>query len=199
MTAIDTTVNAFVVAIDARIDYEVTKNVENTSIVKTLRDLRKSVDHVKIAEIMLACNVDADFINRAERVSARFNVYSAEKVVNVARAQAAAASLNHYTRAIFLTALALENVDLQLTHKDAVVACSRDAKHSDAKRAKHVVRYDKCVAASTCATQSSSSINALQMFSVFKESRDAANNVCYSINRDAVAAIALAKHLNVAL
>lgn len=193
------TQNIFEVAIATRKSNEVAKAPNCTSMCATLDNLAKSVAHQKIVDVMLAAQVDANFINRAERSNAYYNVYAAEKVVNIARFLAVVAALNHYTKFIFLSALALEKNDMTLTHKDAACACSKDAKHADAKRSKHIVRYEKIVSPSTASTQSSSSINALQTFGILTESRDAANVVIYRINRENETTKALAKALSVKL
>ena len=183
-------------AIDARATYESSKSSDNTSMQSTLANIRKLVDHDAVASVMLASNVAPDFINRNERSNARYNVYAAEKVVNIARALASVATLNHYTRATLATANAIsksEHAVKTLSHKDAACACSQSVKHTDSKREaiiKHV-RYAKHIAANTASTQSSSSINALQTFNVLNESRDASNAVCYSINADNVNAAQL--------
>lgn len=177
--AVQNYLNDMLAAFDARATYERSKNAENDNMQKTLKDLRASVAHVKIAEIMSACNVNAQFINRAERNNARFNVYSAEKVVNVARAIASVNSLNHYTKAIYASILSFANAKLDFSHKDAIAACSLSVKCSDTKRAKALVQYQKHVAANTASTQASSSLNALLQYRVIEEYRDAANNVCY--------------------
>lgn len=170
-------------AFDARAAYESSKNADNDSIQKTLRDMRASVDNDMIAEVFAIANVDANFINRSERKTARFNVYSAQKVINIARAAKSAETLNHYTRAILASAIALSEHDMLINHRDAASACTLSVK-TDAKREKLLRKYQKHVAANTAATQSSSSINALQMFDVLRETRDDANNVCYSVNAD---------------
>lgn len=178
--------SALAAEIDARASFEASKNADNDSMQATLKNMRKLSDHDVIAEIMLASNVDASFINRAERSNARYNVYAAEKVVNVARSLAKAAQINHYTRAVFAAALALESAEMMLTHADAVAACSASVKHKDSKREKLIkdARYSQHVAANTAATQSSSSINALQTFNLLKETRDASNNAAYALNRE---------------
>jgi sorbitol-specific phosphotransferase system component IIBC len=174
-------------AFDNRSAYEMQKeaidNKENHSMRKTLANLRKDMTHEKVAQVMLECNVDANFINRSERASARFNVYSAEKVANLARFIAKADFvLNHYTLAIVKTLKALESAEFSMTHDDAQSACSSDIRAQDTKKRKLIVQYAKVVAKNTASTQSSSSINALQMFSVINEVRDASNNVAYTLN-----------------
>lgn len=171
-------------SIDARIAYERAKNAENENIVSTLTDIRKSCDHVAIAEVMLSASVDANTINKSERSNARFNVYAFEKIVNVARAASAASALNHYSRAILATAKKFAESELLMTHDDAQSACTLDIRVKDAKREKQIVKYQKHVSAKTAATQSSSSLNALKAFNVLTEKRDAANKVCFTINAE---------------
>lgn len=188
-------------SIAARITHERCKNGDNHSIASCLNGIAKDVAHDSIASIMLQSNCDADFINRSERVSARYNVYAAEKVANVARAIAVVKTLNHYTRAIFASALALEASAFVLSHKSAVAACSSSIKHSDAKQERVLksTRYAKHVAAQTASTQASSSLNALATMGVFSETRDASNAVAYLVNRESFAAVALAKLLSLSL
>lgn len=188
-------------ALASRIAYEVSKNAENDSIVSCINSIAKDVAHDSIASIMMQSNCDANFINRSERVSNRYNVYAAEKVANIARAVAVVKTLNHYTLAIFKSALALEASSFTLSHKSAVAACSSSIKHSDAKQERVLksTRYAKHVAAQTASTQASSSLNALATMNVISETRDAANAVAYVINRESFAAIALAKLLSVSL
>lgn len=174
-------------AFDARAEYERVKNPENDNIQGTLKAMRKTCERTLIAELMQTCSVDAQFINKSERTSNRFNVYAAEKVCNIAQASLKVAALNHYTRAILASAIALEKSELVLTHDDAQSACSLSVKAKDAKREKLIVKYQKHVAKSTASTQSSSSIAALMQFDVLRETRDASNVACYKLNSEAEA------------
>lgn len=185
-------------AFDSRASYEHAKNAANESIQRTISDLAKSCDHDSIARIFRAAQIDSNFINKSERISARFNVYSAQKVVNIARAIAKVESLNHYSRAIFASAIALQNADMQISHHDAASACSLNVK-TTANREKLLSKYAKHVEANTAATQSSSSINALKAFDILRETRDSANVVCYDVNRESAATIALASIMQIAL
>jgi hypothetical protein len=182
-------------------NYKSVLSFNNASMFSTLSDIRKSVDHARIAEIMLLSQCSAKRIVEQERSSNMRNVYAYEKEINIARAIARVVALNHYTKAVFLSALVLEKNETVLTHKDAISACSLSCKVNDAKREKLLAKskYAKHVAANTAATQSSSSINALQSFSVLVESRDASNAVCYRVNRDAYATKELARFLDVTL
>jgi hypothetical protein len=171
-------------AFDARTEYETSKNAENANMLKNLTSYRKSMTHEACATILMQCNIDANFINRQERINARFNVYAIEKVDNVARFLAKVERLNHYTLAIVKSAIKLSELNMSLTHDDAQSACSSDLKSSDMRKRKHIVHYARVVAKNTASTQSSSSINALQMFDILRETRDDQNNVAYVFNKD---------------
>lgn len=187
-------------AFDARETYE--RDEKNKSaddnIFKTLKNLRKDYASELVVEAMHAANVDATFINRQERRNARFNVYSAEKVFNVARAALKAESLNVYSKHVFLSALALTKADKLMTHRDAQAALCTALK-TDADKELHISRYAREISASTADTQSSSSINALQMYDVLFETRDDNNKVAYKLNTQSKTTKQLAKALNVTL
>ena len=175
-------------AIASRNDYEIAKNAENDNMSHTLKTLAKSFDNDVIAQTMMTFNVSADFINVAERKNARFNVYAAQKVENVVSVLAKRTNvLNHYTLNILRTCAAMSKASLKMTHSEAVASCSKDSKIADAKRAKHVSRYQRLTSANTASTQASSSLNALKVCNVIDEVRDDANNVAYVV-RDTDAA-----------
>jgi hypothetical protein len=164
-------------AIDTRAAYEATKNPSNENIQKTLAGIRADLDHEAMAKVMVAANVSAEFINAAERGNARFNVYAAEKVANVARALAGAGRLNHYTQAILASAHAVTAAGQPFTHADAVAACTLSIK---ANPDKPLVRYEKHVAPNTASTQASSSIAALKTFGMLLEGKTASGAVAYA-------------------
>ncbi|AMB48297.1 hypothetical protein [Methylobacterium sp. AMS5] len=184
-------------AFDAREAYE-RENNANENIFKTFKSLRADFASDVVCEVMHTANVAADFINRQERRNKRFNVYSAEKVFNVARAAVKAEALNVYSKHVFLTALNLTKADKSMTHADAQASLC-DALKCDATKEQLISRYARSIAASTADTQSSSSINALQMFDVLTETRDDMNKVAYKLNLSATTTKRLAKALNVAL
>lgn len=167
-------------AFDARADYERAKNADNNNMQKTLADLRASVAHTEIARLMLAANVNANFINRAERANARFNVYSAEKIVNIVRFAASVAALNHYTLNILRSVIACNAANVDFAQRDAQSACTLNAK-VDASKAALISVYQKHVALDTASTQASSSLNALLMTNVIVEYRNAANVACFKL------------------
>lgn len=186
-------------AFNARIDYQTAKITAETKgdIVKTLRELHRDSSHERIAEIMMLSNVDANYINRQERDNARFNVKSATKVVNVARVLAKVATLNHYTIAALRSMHSFHLADVTFCQSDAVAAMSLSVNCKDVSKNKHLVRYASHTSPSTASTQSSSSLNALQMYGVVIEYRDAANVVCFKIDYSNANAQALLAYLEI--
>ena len=188
--------NNMIANFDSRAEFEFLKKSDNVTMQKTLADMKKSVSHARIADIMQSCEVDENFINKQERVDSRFNVYAAEKVINFARYLASVQSLNHYTRAIVATLDSLERNDMHMTHDDAISACSLSCKSKDTSHEKHVIKYQSHVAASTASTQASSSLNTLLMYHVVIEERDMMNKRVYKLNRDNSVTLDLLTMLN---
>lgn len=180
-----------IAAVDARSVYESAKNAANDSMQKTLRKIKTSVSHARIAEIMMTCNVDANMLNREERVNARYNVKSYDKIVNIARVLAKVEVLNIYTRAILASAQQFENNEMIITQRETKLACSAHNRIADVKRNSCLIRTHKIFDMSTCSTQASSTNNALQTYNILIETRDSANNVCFKLNRENAATQAL--------
>jgi len=178
-------------AIDARSSYELAKNAENDSMQSKLKSFKASVSHARIAEIMMNANVNANLINRNERVNARFNEKAFVKVINIARAIANVESLNVYTRAILASVKCFEDNDMLMTERETKDSCSVSSRLSETTRNSALIKVAKHYDASTMSTQASSTNNALQAFNVIVETRDAANNVCFKLNRESVATQAL--------
>src|SRR6476620_10319026 len=118
-------IDALNVAIDSRAAYEATKANDFSDYAKEFRKSNNAV----IAEKLLQCSVDANFMNRQERANNRYNVYAARKVFNAAHAATASAEINHFSIALLRAALAFEKIESKLTHADAVAACSASVKH----------------------------------------------------------------------
>jgi hypothetical protein len=151
-------------------------------IVVKLNNLQKGLTHEVIAKLCLASKVDANFINREEKLGARYNVYAAKKVLDTSKTLASAGRLDHYTLHALKTALAFSKADLSLTHADMHAAYER-SKVSGAK-ASLICYFERAVAHNTATTQASSSLNALQSFEVLNETRDASGAVAYTLNAE---------------
>lgn len=169
-------------AFASRKAYEAAKNEENIALQKKLDNMLASASHNRIAEILCYANVDASLINKSERINARFNEKAYVKVVNIARAIAKVETLNIYTRAILESVKSFQDNETLISQKETKSACSCDAKLSDSKRNKLLKRVVKHYDASTTSTQSSSTNQALLAFNVLIETRNAANEICFSLN-----------------
>ena len=177
-------ISALIDAVDVRKAYEVAKNAENDSMFAKLKMFRASVAHERIASIMLASNVDANLLNRQERINARFNEKSYVKVLNIAQSIARVAQLNIYTRAILLSVKCFEDNGMLLTQAETKQACTSNSRLSVTTRNSALIRTHKMYDSSTCSTQASSTNNALQAYGVLIETRDSANQLCFALNRE---------------
>lgn len=185
---VDQSVDAYsaqlIAAVDVRSAYESAKNADNDTMQAKLKSFKVSVSHARIAEIMQMSNVDANLLNRQERVNARYNEKAYVKVINIARAIAKVENLNIYTRAILQSVKLFEENEMMLTERESKLACSAHNRIADVKRNSCLIRTSKIYDASTCSTQASSTNNALQAYNILIETRDAANNVCFKLNRE---------------
>ena len=174
------------VAFDARIayqrDYHASESTDN--LVKKLNAMRRDATHEKVAQSFLDRNIDANFVNRQERANARFNEKAIVKAINLVRSLLKVDTINIYTRAIVASLVSFEQADLQMTQRETKAACSADAKLADSKRNKLVKRVAKIYDASTASTQSSSSNQVLLTFNIIRETKNAANENCFVLNRD---------------
>jgi hypothetical protein len=179
---------AVVQEFDTRIAYENTKNSENDNIVKTLNKSSAKLASVSAARVMMTCNVAASFINRAERVNAKYNVYASEKLADIiASLRDARCFTNAINNAIVRSMLKCDAAKIAFTHKLAIASAS-DKVNVDATMRKHLVRHT--VSVSTASTQASSTMNALVTANICEEYRDDSNNVAYRL-RDNVQVAAL--------
>jgi hypothetical protein len=173
---------------DARIVYEKKKNSENDNITKTLKKSSAKLASVSASRVMMTCNVAASFINRNERVNARYNVYASEKLADiVASLRDASVFKNAINNAIVRSMFKCDAAKIAFTHKLAIASTS-DKVNVDATMRKHLVRHT--VSVSTASTQASSTMNALVTANICEEYRDDNNSVAYRL-RDNVQVNAL--------
>lgn len=172
-------------AFDARIAYEVEKSadariLENAK--KQLNSSRSGLTHEAIATVLLNAKFSPDCINGKLRDNAAMNLKAIVKIENTARSIASVETLNVYTNAILKTLKTFEENEQVLTRSDTVACCSSNGKLSDAKRNKLLSRTAKHYAPGTASTQASSSNRVLLAFDVIRETKNAANEVCYVLN-----------------
>lgn len=187
---LSTELQALALTVASRFDARIASASENSK--KNLLDARAKCIRSDALTLMLASNFQLDAIDGAN--GAEHNVYALKcKLHNVVETLNARDVLNHYTRALFLTARNLHANNLQLTQTDADCVCdaSFKAKKSD-KRAENYVCTSELNKPSTNSTQKSSSLVTLCALNVL--SRDGKSS--FKFNADAHATKALEAALN---
>lgn len=141
-----------------------------------------------IASLLVACNYSADAINQ--------NVYSVEKVEQIAQYANSAARLSIYCAAMFDSMIALEKADIEVTRDVIASLCTNDIKTKYDSKIKST-RVQTVKSKSTVATQHNSSINAYLALHMLHVTRNANNDECFKLDRDnaAIKAIAARKEL----
>lgn len=170
--------------IDERARYEASKNAENTSIQKHLNAARDKLSSARVARFMIAASVDESFINRNERVNARYNVYAVEKVASLAHSVAFDKSHNAINANVLRSMFKCTAAEIEFSHHLALCAASDKITCKDARARSRLSRHT--VSASTASTQASSTMNALVTCNVVSEYRNAANETCYKLNDNAL-------------
>ena len=163
-------------ALNARREAEISAHSLNENKSNTLRKLALFAnDHV--ARAFTDAHKSLDFVASKKRVDAMRDVYEIEKIFDLADyyAQSNTVALNHYTRAIALSAVNFTTHEAIFTLDCVRSACSLDEKSRDAKKEKLVVKYQKNVKASTVNAQHRSSLEALKFFEILHERRTSNN------------------------
>lgn len=171
--------------IDARAEYENKKNADNLKIQDTLKGVRAGFTKGSVARFCVASNTPLNFINRSERAGNFFNVYAAQKLLNVAEALTIEKKWNDINRCILASMVKLEKAGIEFTHKLAIAACSKSIT-CDAGVSKHLVRHT--VAPSTASTQASSTMQALKTAGVVVEYKNDAGADCYRFTENPIVA-----------
>ena len=155
---------AFANAIAARFD----ARIATASHTANLLSARKKLIDGNNAELLLACSFNLDMIDGAN--GAEHNVHALnQKLPNVLNVFRNRDTLNHYTRAIFLTARNLHANGEKLTQLDCKCVCDATfkIKKSDTRAQHYVVTATENDGA-TNSTQKSSSLVTLVALNVLK-------------------------------
>lgn len=175
--------NVYIASLNASIDKRRDNEAKNVNKAATFFDKlekhRSEVTHASVANVMLASNVDADYIN-SKNVS---NIYTAQKVAKIARFLAASDSFDVHTLNVFLTCFKLTKAEKSMTHSDAKAAICSNIKSTVEKQA-FINVSAKFYDTSTANAQSSSSISALQIFNMLRKTRDERNDEAYTLDFD---------------
>lgn len=169
---------------DIRADYERAKNADNENIQKNLAKSRAKFARSSAARFMLAANVPVAFLNRNERVNAKYNVYAVEKVADLVDAVMHKRAMNAINLNVLKSLFKLTAKDIAFTHKLAVASASDKAVVEDASIRKLLSRHN--VSFTTASTQASSTMNALVTCGVVTEYMTDAREIAYRLNENAL-------------
>jgi hypothetical protein len=167
----------FQAAISARKAYEANKNASNDSIQNTLTQFARGTNHASVASMLMLCNVQVECVNSSTRVDSRFNVYTLDKVSNIARFLAQVEKLNHFTLHIFASIVACDKASVSFNADDARACCSRDIKVTQGKP---ISQLQQIKSTGTVQSQHSSSLAALLACDAISESRDSSGKRCFT-------------------
>ena len=167
-----------------RYEYEMRKNADNDKIQKTLLSVNNALVKSSSARLHAVANIDARYINRAERVNAKYNVYALQKIadiINVVMHDKKMNAINyHALRSLFN----FERKSKLFTHADAIASASNKITVQDASKRQLLSRHT--VSASTANTQASSTMNALVTLNVVRETTNENNEKHYELTHSAL-------------
>lgn len=162
--AVELTVAKLNLHYDVRSDFEKAKNGFNENIQDTLKKERARMTRPGLAAILAACDVDPSFVNREEHTGKRFNVYALGKINDVIYG---VSSGGHFKNAINLAVMRslfrARKAGIAFTGALAQAAAS-DKVSIDKAISAVLIRHT--VSASTAPTQSSSTMNALEVLGI---------------------------------
>lgn len=147
-------------AFDDRVTFETMADPGNTNIIKNLKSYRQKMALPGIAGLMIATNVDADFMNRSLTSGKRFNVYGIDKLNDLLHGLNSGHFKNAINIAVMKSMFKFRAAGVKFTGLAALAAASDKVK-VEKGMAGILVRHT--VSASTAPTQSSSTMSALSV------------------------------------
>lgn len=148
-----------------RSTYEKTKNPNNERIHKALDKTRAKLTMPSAAAILIAAQVEPDFINRSVAEGSRYNVYAADKLADLVKGLRDGTLTNKINIAICKSLFAFRAAGEKFTGEMAKAAACDKMKVSAAMQ-KILIRHT--VDPGTMSTQTSSTMTALQTMGIVK-------------------------------
>lgn len=150
---------------EARKNFEKSEHPENDSVQDRLKAYEKKMALPGIAAIMVATKVDAGFINRSVTSGKRFNIYAIDKFNDLVHGLNSGTLRNAVNVAVMKSLFRFRKAGIAFTGQMATAAVSDKVKVDKAMQ-QHLVRHT--VSAATAPTQTSSTMNALEVLGVVK-------------------------------
>lgn len=150
---------------DIRVAFEKAKNGFNEKIQDTIKKERAKMCRPGLAAILLAAEVNESFINREMQTGKRFNVYAYGKLNDVIYGLSSGHFHNAINGAIIRSMIKCRNAGVPFNGLLAQAAASDKVKIDKALET-NMVRHT--VSAATAPTQTSSTMNALEVLGIVK-------------------------------
>lgn len=158
-------------AFDERTKFEGIKNPNNTSIHKSLAKSRAALAMPSAAAIMIAANVEPNFINRSVAEGSCYNVYAADKLADFVRGLRDGMIRNAINNAVARSLFAFQKAGEDFTGELAKAAASAQYPVSEKKHKDLLTRHT--VSPGTASTQTSSTMIALQSLGIVEQTGNA--------------------------
>lgn len=152
---------------DDRAAYERTKNPNNERIQKNLDKSRAKLVMPSAAAILIASQVEPEFVNRSVSEGSRYNVYAVEKLADIVKALRDGTMTNKVNIAVCKSLFSFRKAGESFTGEMAKAAVCDKMKVSKAMQA-ILIRHT--VDPGTMSTQTSSTMTALQTIGIVKNS-----------------------------
>lgn len=169
MPAVETFLTTLSDQFAERVEFEREKNPKNFRIQKTLQSVRTGLVRHRSAQVMMACDLEASFLNQSVKKGERFNVYAIDKALRFVQQLDFGAIGNAINNAVFQTMWNFMNAGLEFTSETAKCAASNGIRLTEGQRgwAQHLVRHT--VSPGVASTQSSSTLRAMEVLGLAKQ------------------------------
>jgi hypothetical protein len=165
---VDVMVTNVAKAIDDRAAFEKEKHGGESNIQKTLDGARKALVTKAAAHVMLACNVDPNFMTRSIHQGQGYNVYAVQKVADIVRGLTDGNSVSNKINLAVMRTLFRFRASGDVFTSEIAKCCASDKVKPKAKLTAALVSHT--VSASTASTQASSTMQALQTLGIVSAS-----------------------------
>lgn len=155
---IDTMRTALTTAFETRAEFQRAKDPTRESIQDHLKAGIKALGTDAALKVLVAAEVDANFVNRSSNNGSAYNVYAVQKVIDLVAALESGVMHNAVNNAVSRSLFAFKNAGEKFTGEMARAAVS-DKIRVQGQIAKLLVRHT--VSAATAPTQMSSTMQAL--------------------------------------
>jgi len=167
--------NEYAIAMQARIELAKKKDA-SASNMKRLHSMLVALSNEALVSLLKQAKVKASEFSKA--------IYASDKVIKFAQQAIAinSSNLNEMTYAIFKSAVAFHNNNLEFTKQDACAAISKSIKIENEAKNKALARRNNIFTTETVAAQSQTSLSALKSLNILQDSVEKKNVYVLNVN-----------------